>query len=146
MTCTRHCAKPGSCVHYIYPKRTPVSCSRALEVKPRSHCRGFQSRWRYGVDTGVHRDHTVATPASTTLNQDTPCWTGVHREVIPVVSNSFKQPGLTGTHRGAKQRRLSPGHLRSSSGINRISTVRLPGDTVPNRLIYQKKTHNTHCK
>jgi len=44
-----------------------------------------------------------------------------------------KQPGLTGTHRGAKQRRLSPWHHRSSSGMNRISTVRPPGDTVANR-------------
>jgi len=42
-------------------------------LKPRSHCPGFQSRRRYGVDTVAHRDHTVATPASTALNRDTPC-------------------------------------------------------------------------
>ena len=45
----------------------------------------------------------------------------------------LKQPGLTGTQRGAKQRRLSPGHHLSSSGMNRISTVKPPGDTVANR-------------
>ena len=42
-------------------------------IKPRSHCSGFQSRRRYRVDTGAHRDHTVATPAITALNWDTPC-------------------------------------------------------------------------
>jgi len=45
----------------------------------------------------------------------------------------LKQPGLTETHRVAKQRRLSPGHQRSSSGMNRISTVRTPGDNLANR-------------
>jgi len=40
---------------------------------PRSHCPGFQSRRRYGVDTGAHRDNTLATPTSTALNRDTPC-------------------------------------------------------------------------
>ena len=99
-------------------------------LKPRSHCPGFQSRRRYGVGTGPYRDHTVATPASTTLNRDTPCWTGFHR----VVAGCFlKQPGLTWTHRAAKQRRLIPGHHRNSSGMNRISTVRPPDDTVANR-------------
>jgi len=47
--------------------------SLSKTVKPRSHCPGFQSRRRYGVDTGAHRDHAVATPASTALNRDTPC-------------------------------------------------------------------------
>ena len=47
---------------------TAVQC-----IKPRSHCPGFQPRRRYGVDTGAHRDHAVATPASTALNRDTPC-------------------------------------------------------------------------
>jgi len=51
-----------------------------------------------------------------------------HSEVVPVVSFFF-----TGTHRGAKQRRFFPRHHRSSSGLNRISTVRPPGDTVANR-------------
>jgi len=46
--------------------------------------------------------------------------------------NFLKQPGLTGTHQGAKQRRLIPGHHHSSSGMNRISIVRPPGDTVAN--------------
>jgi len=101
-------------------------------LKPRSHCPRFQSRRRYGVVTGTHLYHTVATPASTVLNRDTPCWTGVHREVTPVVSIFLKQPGLTGTHRAAKQRRLIPGHYRSSSGMNRISTVTPPGKTVAN--------------
>jgi len=36
-------------------------------------------------------------------------------------------------HRGAKQRRLSPGHHCSSSGMNLFSTVRPSGDTVANR-------------
>jgi len=102
-------------------------------IKPRSHCPGFQSRRRYGVDTGVHRDHAVATPASTALNREAPGWTGVHRDVAPVVSKNLKPPGLTGTLRAAKQRRLIPGHHRSSSGMNRISTVRPPGETVANR-------------
>jgi len=59
--------------------------------------------------------------------------TGVHREVVLVVSNLFK---TTGAHRdasGAKQRRLIPGHHRSFSGMKRISTVRLPGHTIANR-------------
>jgi len=101
--------------------------------KPRSHCPGFQSRRRYGVDTGAHQDHTVATQASTALNRDTPCWTGVQRDVAPVVSKFLKPPGLTGTHRAAKQHRLIPGHHRSYSGLNRIFTVRPPGETVANR-------------
>jgi len=103
------------------------------KVKPRSHGPGFQSRRRYGVDTGVHRDHAIATPASTALNRDTPCWTGVHRDVAPVVSKTLKPPGLTGTHLAEKQRRLVPGHHRSSSGMTRISTVRPQGETVANR-------------
>jgi len=45
----------------------------------------------------------------------------------------FKQPGLTGMHQAAKQRRLFAGHHCSSSGMNRISTVRRPGETVANR-------------
>jgi len=81
----------------------------------------------------THRDHTVATPASTALNRDKSCWAGVHRDVAPVVSKNLKPPGLTGTHWAAKQHRLIPGHHRSSSGINRISTVKPPGETVANR-------------
>jgi len=103
------------------------------KINPRSYCPGFQSRRRYGVDTGAHRDHTVATPANTALNRVTPCWTGFHREVAPVVSKTLKQPVLTGTTRAAKQHRLIPGHHRSSSGMNRISTVRPPGETVASR-------------
>jgi len=81
----------------------------------------------------THRDHTVATPASTALNRNKSCWTGVHWDVAPVVSKNLKPPGLTGTHWAAKQRWLIPGHHRSSSGINRISTVGPPGETVANR-------------
>jgi len=44
--------------------------------------------------------------------------------------NFFK---TTRTHRGAKQYQLSPGHHLSSSGMNHISTVRPPGDTITNR-------------
>jgi len=44
-----------------------------LGLKPRLHCPGFQSRRRYGVDIRAHRDHTVATPASTAFHRDTPC-------------------------------------------------------------------------
>ena len=76
-------------------------------VKPRSHCPGFQSRRRYGVN-----------------RRSMGCG--------PRGFNFFKQPGLTGTHRDAIQRRLIPGRHRSSSGMNRISTVRPPGDTVAN--------------
>ena len=47
--------------------------------------------------------------------------------------NFCKQPRLTGTHRAAIQRRLIPGHHRSSSDMKRISTVRPPGETVANR-------------
>jgi len=60
---------------------------------------------------------------STALNRDKTCWNGNHREVAPVVSKYFKQPGLIVTQRGAKQRRLIPGHQRSSYGMIRISTV-----------------------
>jgi len=97
-----------------------------LQVKPRSHCPGFQSRRRYGVDTRAHPDCTVATPTSTALNRDTP-GSGPGDFIF------FKQPGLTGTHRGAQHHRLIPGYHRSSSGMNRISTVRLSDDTVANR-------------
>jgi len=48
-------------------------CPFLFSIKPRSHCPGFQSRWRYGVDTGAHRDHIVATPTRTALNRGTPC-------------------------------------------------------------------------
>jgi len=84
------------------------------------------------VVTGTHQDHTVATPAGTALNRDTPCRTDVHREVAAVVSKRLKQLVPTGTQRAAKQRRLIPGHHRSSSGTNRISTVRPPGELVAN--------------
>ena len=47
--------------------------TRLVLLKPHSHCPGFQSRRCYGVDTWAHRDHTVATPASISLNRDTPC-------------------------------------------------------------------------
>jgi len=40
-------------------------------------------------DTPSLRDQAVATPASTALNRDTPCLTGVHRNVAPVVSFFF---------------------------------------------------------
>ena len=86
-----------------------------------------------GVDIGANRNHTVATLGGHALNRDKSCWTGDHREVAPVVFNCFYQPGLTGTYRGAKQRRLLPGHHRSFSGMNRFSTVRPPGETVVNR-------------
>jgi len=39
----------------------------------------------------------------------------------------------TGAHRDAIQHRLIPVHRRSSSGMNRFSTVRPAGDTVANR-------------
>ena len=39
----------------------------------------------------------------------------------------------TGTHRGAKHRRLIPGHHRGSSGLIRLSTVRPPGETAVNQ-------------
>jgi len=49
--------------------------------------------------------------------------------VAPVVSKLLKQPVLTGTHRATKQRQFILGHHRISSGMNRISTVRPPGET-----------------
>ena len=102
-------------------------------LEPRSHCPGFQSRRRYGMDTGAHRDHTVATAASTALNQDTPV---LNRRSQGCGSGGFKKikpPELTGTPRAAKQHRLILRHHRSSSGMNRISTVRPPVETVANR-------------
>jgi len=45
----------------------------------------------------------------------------------------FKPPGLTGAHRGENQHRLIPGHHHSSSGMNRIPSVRPPGETIANR-------------
>ena len=68
-------------------------------LKPHSHCPRFQSPRCYGVDTGAHWDHAVVTPASTALNWDTPCWTGVHRNVAPVVSTFLKPLGLTERNR-----------------------------------------------
>ena len=66
---------------------------------------------------------------------------GKHRIGIHRAEPTFtgKWPGgfqifkTTGTHRAAKQRRLIPGHHRSSSDMNRISTLRSPGETVANR-------------
>jgi len=87
-------------------------------VKPRSHCPSFQSRRRYGVDTGANRDHIVATPASPALSRDTLRWTGVHREVAPVVSMFLKQPELSRTG------------LRNNAGLFRVITVALPAWTV----------------
>jgi len=104
--------------HLQSPFMIPV-----LTVKSRSHGPSFQPRRGYGVDTKANRDHTIATPTSTALNRDKTCSIGDHRQVAPMVSIFFKQPGLTGTHRGAKQRRLIPWHQRSSSGMIRISTV-----------------------
>jgi len=69
-----------------------------------------------------------------------PHWIGIHRVKPAFIgkwptmnSKTLKQPGLTGTQRAAKQCRLIPGHHRSSCGINRISAVRPPGETVANR-------------
>ena len=63
----------GNCAHeHIYVSVFRNVLQNAL-FKPRSHCPGFQPRRRYGVDTGAHRDHAVATPASTALNRDIPC-------------------------------------------------------------------------
>jgi len=86
-------------------------------LKPCSQSPGLQSRWRYGVVNGAHQDHTVVTPASTALNRDTPCLTGVPREVLPVVSIFF-----------CKNNRDSPGRtrLRINAGLFRGITVALP--------------------
>ena len=122
-TYTGNCCCIAHAGHLFYYARTAEIKHCTQLVKPRSHCPGFQSRRRYGVDTGVHRAHAVATPASTTLNRDTTCWTGVYRDVALVISFLKK----TGTHRNAtaaKQRRLIPGHHRRSSCINRITTGR----------------------
>jgi len=53
-------------------------------------------------------------PASTALNPDTPCSTGVHRDVVPVVSKFLKPPELTGTV------------LKNNAGLFRGITVALP--------------------
>ena len=105
--------------------------------KPRSHCPGFQSRWRYSVDTGAHRDkYQWIYNRNVQRRWQAPHWLGIYRVEPAFTGNGFnnlKQPGLTGTHRGAIQRRLIPEHHRSSSGMNRISTVRPQGDTIANR-------------
>jgi len=86
-------------------------------------------RWGHRGPPGPHRSdagkHRIES-GYTVLNRRSP-------RSGPGGFNFFKQPGLTGTHRGAKQRWLSPGHHRSSFSMNRISTVRPPGDTVANR-------------
>jgi len=104
-------------IYHVYP-----NCD---SIKPRSHCPGFQPRRRYGVDTGAYRGagkHRFKS-GYTVLNQCSP-GSGPGGFIF------FK---TTVTHRAAKQRRLIPGHRRSSSGINRISTVRPPGKTIVNR-------------
>jgi len=52
-----------------------IICKEGLfnEIFGRNNEYRHQSRKRYGVDTGAHWDHTVATPADTALNRDTPC-------------------------------------------------------------------------
>ena len=70
-------------------------------------------------------DHIVATPESTALNRDTLAFTRKW-------TRWFQFFKTTRTHRVAKQR-LFPGHHRSSSGMNHISTVRPSGKTVANR-------------
>jgi len=64
-----------------------------------------------------HCDHTVATTASLSLDRDTPCWTGVHRKVSPVVS-IFE---TSGTHRDAPHCETTPAYS---------ITVALPAWTV----------------
>jgi len=96
-------------------------------LKPRSHCPGFQYRCHYTVDTGAHRDHAVATPASTVL-------IGIHR-VEPAFTGKWHRwfSFFNWTYRDAKHRGLIPGHQRSPSGMSRYSTVTPPGETVANR-------------
>jgi len=94
--------------------------------KPRSHCPRFQSRCGHPgpprqrcSDAGKHRIES----GCTVLNRRPPgCGPG-----------GFKFFKTSGTHRAEKQRRLIPGHHRSSSGMNRNSTVKPPGETVANR-------------
>jgi len=90
-------------------------CRHILMLKPCSHCPGFQSQRRYGV--GPHRSDT----RKHCIEAFTRKWT-----------RWFQFFKTTRTHRVAKQR-LFPGHHRSSSGMNHISTVRPSGKTVANR-------------
>ena len=64
---------PNYIVFYFISSIQLNFSTNSLRLKPRSHCPGFQSRRRYGVDNEAHRNHTVATPASTALNRDTSC-------------------------------------------------------------------------
>jgi len=84
------------------------------------HCQG--PLWPHHSDAGKHRIKS----GYTVLNRRSP-GSGPGGFIF------FKQLGFTGTHRAAKQRRLFPGHHRSSSGLNRIFTVRPPGETVANQ-------------
>jgi len=100
--------------------------------KTRSHCPGFQSLRR-----------TMWTPGPTgTISKrrrQAPHWIGIHCMELAFTGKwcrwfqFFKQPGLTGAHQAAKQRKLITGHHRSSSSMNRFSTVRPPSETVANR-------------
>jgi len=81
-------------------------------LEPRLHCPGFQSRRRYGMDTGAHRDHTVATAASTALNQDTPV---LNRRSQGCGSGGFKKIKTSGTHRDAPGCETTPAHFKASS-------------------------------
>ena len=95
-------------------------------LKPRSHCPGFSPAVATVGTPGQHRSDTCKhriVKGYTVLNWRSP-GSG------PGGFNFFK---TTGTHRAAKQRRLVLGHHCSSSGINLISTVRPPGETVANR-------------
>jgi len=87
------------------------------DLKSCSHCPGFQSRRRYVVDTWANQDHLIES-GYTMLNRRKP--TGKW----PQWFQFFK---TTGTHWGAKQRRLISRHHHSSFSMIRNSTVRPPG-------------------
>ena len=92
--------------------------------------------WYYFYKTATSRDHTGRSDAGkhrieseyTVLNRRLPGISGPGD--FNFLNNRSR---LTGTRRAAKQRRLILGHHRSSSGMNRISTVRPLDKTVANR-------------
>ena len=83
----------------------------------------FMIQRRYGVDTGAYQDHTVAAPASTALNRDTPCWTGVHWEVARVVYFFFNIRDSPGCETSPAYSGTSPYLFRHQPYLHRKTTA-----------------------
>jgi len=105
-------------VHIPHPSTSENS------LKPRPHCPDFLTGASRFGQQGQSRPHR----SNAGKHRIESGWTVLNRRLPE------SGPGVvffkSGTHRGAKQNRLFPGHHRSSYGMIRFSTVRPAGETV----------------